>query len=134
LDRLSSYDHWVMRATHPTTTPYQSTSPPIETLTWISPELPPSYGTITSGLEGHVLEHVGEIGGVHGILGGAGIDARVEGEDWSLGAFADDQREAVGQFLDRDALFEGGNVLSGGEGREKKKERSDFQDAACRRL
>ena len=46
-----------------------------------------------------------------GVVGVTGVHARVEGENPRLGAFADDQREAVGQHLDGDSLFKTCQVL-----------------------
>ena len=65
--------------------------------------------------EGHVLEHVGQAGLIHGILRGTRIDHGEEGEDWRLGPFADDDGQAVRQLLNRDALFKGRDILSSGE-------------------
>ena len=62
-------------------------------------------------LEGHVLEHVSEAAGALGVVGRAGVDQRVEAEDGGLGALADDERQTVGQDLDRGAFFEAREVL-----------------------
>ena len=66
-------------------------------------------------LECHVLEHVSKTGLAHGILRRAGVYQCEEREDGRLRTLADQDSEAVGQFLDRDALFEGCDILSNGQ-------------------
>ena len=66
---------------------------------------------LVGALERHVLEHVGEPGGAHRVLRGAGIDQREERENRSLRALTDYQSEPVGQFLHRDALLERRDIL-----------------------
>ena len=71
------------------------------------------FGSIVVSADGFrsferlVLEHVGEAGLAHGILDGAGVHIREEGENrgtvWPL---ADDGSESVGQLFDGDTLFE----------------------------
>jgi hypothetical protein len=75
------------------------------------------FGGIVGGanlvraFECHVLEHVGEAGFAHGILRGAGIDQCEERKNWSLGPLANDERQPVREFFDRDALFKRCDIL-----------------------
>ena len=80
---------------------------------------------VFGALEGEVLEHVREARLAAGIVGVARIDAGIEGEDGSLGAFADDQREAVGQHLDGDSFFKTCQVLGVGDRRGKEQQREE---------
>ena len=74
---------------------------------------------LVRALERHVLEHVCQAGLTQGVLHRAGIHVSEKSEYGSFRAFADHDRQAVGEFLDRDALFEGSQVLGGGQGNEK---------------
>ncbi len=76
------------------------------------------FGRVVGGadlrgsLKGHVLEHVGETAVAERVVGGAGVDEGVEAEDGGFGALADDQRQAVRQYLYCCSFFKAGQVLS----------------------
>ena len=69
---------------------------------------------LVGALEGHVLHHVRQAGFTKRILGRAGIYMRVEGKHRRFGALQDDHSQPIGEFLDGNPLFEGGNILGGG--------------------
>jgi len=81
-----------------------------------------------------VLEHVRQPRLSAGIVGVASIDACIEGEDGSLGAFADNQRKAVGQHLNGDSFFKTCQVLGMGDRRGKEQQYQESSDrfTVCR--
>ncbi len=81
----------------------------------------------------HVLEHVREAGASARVLRRAGVYDRIEGEDGSFMALADDKGEAVGQGLDGDALFERCHVLRGEKSREQKEREGKLRGEAFHR-
>ena len=62
-------------------------------------------------LEGHVLEHVGKAGFAERILRRTGVHMGIKRKNWSFGALADQNRQAVMKFLDCDPLLERSDVL-----------------------
>src|SRR5208282_958367 len=62
-------------------------------------------------LEGHVFEHVRQARLAQRILHGARVHMREKRKDRSLGPFANNDREPVGELLDRSVLLEGSEVL-----------------------
>jgi hypothetical protein len=62
-------------------------------------------------LEGHVFEHVGQAAVTLGVVCRTGVYQRVEAEHGSLWAFADEQRQSVGQNLYGGSFFKAGQIL-----------------------
>jgi hypothetical protein len=67
-----------------------------------------------------------QAGGPQGILRGTSVHQSKKGENRSFGTLADHEREAIGQLFDRDALFEGRDVLPQSNGGEQKQDKDSF--------
>src|SRR4029077_13850094 len=76
---------------------------------------------LVGALEGHMLEHVGETGLSHRVLGRARVHQCEEGKDRRLGTLADEKRQAVRELLHRNTFFKGSDILGGGESRQQQK-------------
>ena len=92
---------------------------------------------LVRSFERHVLEHVRQAAFTFGILHIASVHVCEERENGSLWTFQHHQGQSVGQFLDRDSLFERGDVLRQcrrkGEHDEKQQKRESTSHAASER-